>query len=72
MAYYMTPRGQPIIFPQNNMGGILTKLNYDEKVLGILTKGQKGIGLTKEECRYLLNFNESSPESSLMRAVAND
>lgn len=47
-------------------------LNYDHKVVGILEKGQRGEGLSKDDCIYLLGFNESSPESSLTRSVAND
>ena len=46
------------------------KLNLDDRVLKILERSQSGVGLSKEECRYLLGFNESSPESSLTRTVA--
>jgi biotin synthase len=46
--------------------------NVDSKALKILDKGRECIALSKEECRYLLNFNESSPESTMTRAVAND
>jgi len=45
-------------------------LNLDGRVLQILERGQSGVGLSKEECIYLLGFNESSPESSLIRSVA--
>jgi len=47
-------------------------LNIDGKALKILEKGRNGVALSKEDCRYLLNFNESSPESTMTRAVAND
>ncbi|HTY47196.1 MAG TPA: hypothetical protein VMB46_05980 [Methanomassiliicoccales archaeon] len=44
----------------------------NEKVLGILEKSKNGTALSKEECKYLLGFNEYSPESTMARAVAND
>ena len=47
-------------------------LNYDDRLIEILERGQSGAGLSKEECIYLLGFDESSPESSLTRSVAND
>jgi len=47
-------------------------LTKNRKLQEILEKGQSGVGLSKEECKYLLTFNESTPESSLTRAVAND
>jgi biotin synthase len=40
--------------------------------LEILEKGRRGIGLSKEECIYLLGFEEHSLEASLTRAAADD
>jgi biotin synthase len=47
-------------------------MNYDQKLLQVLERAQNGLGLTSNECIYLLKFNEASPESSLTRSVAND
>jgi len=44
----------------------------DVKLLEILEKGRNGEGITKEECIYLLDFDEHSFESSLIRSTAND
>ncbi len=48
------------------------RFKVEDRTLEILEKAQEGKGLTREECIYLLRFEGSSPESSLMRAVAND
>jgi biotin synthase len=53
-------------------GGARMSSNIDGKALKILEKGRNGVALSKEDCRYLLKFNESSPESTMTRAVAND
>ena len=47
-------------------------MNYDQKLLQVLERAQNGLGLTRDECIYLLKFDEASPESSLTRSVAND
>jgi len=53
-------------------GGRGTTSTGKDKLYSILEKGKSGVGLSKEECKYLLSFHESSPESSLTRAAAND
>lgn len=45
-------------------------MNIDTKLLKILEKGELEKGLTKEECVYLLSFDENSLESRITSAVA--
>jgi biotin synthase len=44
----------------------------NERLLDILERGRKGKGLSKEECMYLLEFEENSLEASLTRSIADD
>ena len=43
---------------------------YDKKAISILEKAENEIQLTREDCIYLLEFDEYSIESSIMRGVA--
>jgi biotin synthase len=47
-----------------------TMLINNNRLLEILAKGQSGSGLSKDECKNLLSFNENSLLASLIRAVA--
>ena len=49
-----------------------TMLTSNSRLLGILEKGHSGEGLSKDECKYLLKFNEYSLEASMTRAYADD
>jgi len=44
--------------------------NIDKRAMDILSKGIEENGITKEECRYLLRFDENSLESRITSAVA--
>lgn len=46
------------------------RITSDQKVLGILDAAQGGRAPSKEDCVFLLQFPETSLESSLLRAVA--
>ena len=52
---------------QNSICGSIDRKAYD-----IIMKGWNREALTKDECIYLLGFDESSPETNIMRAAAND
>ena len=43
-----------------------------DKLKGILERAYEGKAPTREECVYLLEFEETSMESSMIRAVSND
>jgi biotin synthase len=48
------------------------KVQYDGGLDKVLEKGRSGKGLNKEECKYLLGFDEHSLEASLTRSMADD
>ncbi len=47
-------------------------MNIDLKLEKIFDKARSSIALTREDCAYLLSFDEKSYESALIRATAND
>ena len=47
-------------------------MNIDPKLEKIFDKARSSIALTREDCAYLLSFDEKSYESALIRATAND
>ena len=47
-------------------------MNIDLKLEKIFDKARSSIALTREDCAFLLSFDEKSYESALIRATAND
>ena len=47
-------------------------MNIDPKLEKIFDKARSSIALNREDCAYLLSFDEKSFESALIRATAND
>ena len=43
----------------------------DRRLIEVLEKGLSGVGLSREDCKYLLGFGECSMEAALTRTAAN-